>query len=101
MAEKKTKEIGIRKVLGATVQSITALLTKNFLKLVMIASLVATPLAWWFMNFYLQQFSYRTTASWWIPVTTCAVALLISFCTISFQTIRAAIANPVKSLRTE
>jgi len=101
MAENRTREIGIRKVLGASVAGITALFAKDFLKLVMLAVIIASPLAWWFMNFFLQQFSYRTNISWWIMVSAGITALLIAFLTISFQSIRAAMANPVKNLRTE
>jgi len=101
MAENRTKEIGIRKVLGATVIRVTFLLAKDFVKLVVIAIVIASPLAWLFMNFFLQQFSYRTDISWWILIAAGAVALLIAIITISSQSIKAAIANPVKSLRTE
>jgi putative ABC transport system permease protein len=101
MAENRTREIGIRKVLGASVAGITALFAKDFLKLVMLAVIIASPLAWLFMNFFLQQFSYRTNISWWIMVSAGITALLIAFLTISFQSVRAAMANPVKNLRTE
>ena len=101
MAENRIREIGIRKVLGATVAGIAALLAKDFLKLVMIAIIIASPLAWWFMKFFLQQFEYRTDLSWWILVAAGLAVLLIALLTISFRSIKAAIANPVKSLRTE
>lgn len=101
MAETRTREVGIRKVLGATVASITSLFAKDFLKLVLIAAVIASPLAWLFMNFFLQQFTYRTSISWWILVAAGAAALLIALLTISFQSIKAAVANPVKNLRTE
>jgi len=101
IAENRTKEIGIRKVLGATVASITSLFAKDFLKLVMIAVAIASPLSWFFMNFFLQQFSYRTNISWWIMVAAGTAALLIALFTISFQSVKAAMANPVKNLRTE
>lgn len=101
MAEQRKKEIGIRKVLGAGVHTITGLLSKDFLKLVGIAAVVAFPVAWWSMHSWLQQFNYRTTISVWVFVLAGAIAVIIALLTISFQTIRAATANPVKSLRTE
>jgi len=100
-AERRTKEIGIRKVLGASVSGIAGLLSKDFMKLVLIASLIAFPIAWWAMHKWLQGYSYRIEISWWIFIGAGSVALLIALITISFQAIRAAIANPVKSLRTE
>ena len=100
-AEQRTKEIGIRKVLGASVANVVGLLSKDFLKLVAIAIIVASPIAWYVMNKWLQDFSYRTNISWTVFVITTAVALLIALITISFQAIRAATSNPVKSLRTE
>jgi putative ABC transport system permease protein len=100
-AEQRTKEIGIRKVLGADVFSIMALLSKNFLLLVLIAALVAFPLAWWTMNNWLKDFPYRVDISWWIFGIAIIAALLIAFITVSFQSIKAAMTNPVKSLRTE
>jgi putative ABC transport system permease protein len=100
-AEQRTKEIGVRKVLGATVTSIVGLISKDFLKLVGIAILIASPIAWYAMNKWLQNFAYRTNISWTVFVITALIALFIALFTISFQAIRAAIANPVKSLRTE
>jgi ABC-type antimicrobial peptide transport system permease subunit len=100
-AENKTKEIGIRKILGASVTRITVLLVKEFVKPVMIAIVIASPLAWIFMNFFLSQFSYRTGISWWILVIAGSGALFIALFTVSFQSVRAAIANPVKNLRAE
>lgn len=97
----RTKEIGVRKVLGATVSNILLLLSKDFIKLVLIASVIAFPLAWWVMNKWLQDFSYRIAINWWIFLIAGAVALVVALITISFQAIKAAIANPVKSLRTE
>lgn len=100
-AEQRTKEIGIRKVLGASVYGVVALLSKDFLKLVAIAVLVASPLAWWGMNKWLQNFAYQTSIGWQVFAITTLIAIVIAFATISFQAIRAAVANPVKSLRTE
>jgi putative ABC transport system permease protein len=97
----RTKEIGVRKVLGASVSNILVLISKDFLKLVVIASFIAFPLAWWVMNKWLQDFSYRITINWWIFLIAGAAALLVALITVSFQAIKAAIANPVKSLRTE
>ncbi|MFT3911711.1 MAG: ABC transporter permease [Ferruginibacter sp.] len=101
MAEQRTKEIGIRKVLGATVGNITGLLSKDFIKLVAISALFAFPVAWWFMNKWLQDFAYRIDIGWWIFIAAGGMALLIALITVSFQAIKAALANPVKSLRTE
>ncbi len=100
-AEQRTKEIGIRKVLGATVGYIVGLLSKEFLKLVLIANVIAWPLAWWAMNKWLQDFAYRINLSWWIFVIAGLMAVLIAILTISFQAIKAALANPVKSLSAE
>jgi putative ABC transport system permease protein len=100
-AEQRTKEIGIRKVLGATVFNIVGLLSKNFLLLILLASLIAFPIAWWAMNNWLKDFPYRVNISWWIFFAAGLLALIIALVTISFQAIKAAIANPVKSLRTE
>ncbi|HUS00428.1 MAG TPA: ABC transporter permease [Chitinophagaceae bacterium] len=100
-AVNRIKEIGIRKVLGASVAGIVALLSKDFLRLVVLAFIIATPLAWYFMNKWLQDFAYRINISWWIFMSAGAAALLIALITVSFQAIKAAIANPVKSLRTE
>jgi putative ABC transport system permease protein len=100
-AEQRTKEIGIRKVLGANVSGIVRLLSKDFLKLVFIAIIISTPLAWWVMNKWLQDFAYRIDISWWMFALAGVVAIGIALFTISFQAIKAAIANPVESLRSE
>lgn len=100
-AEQRTKEIGVRKVLGASVTSVIALLSKDFIKLVGIACIVAFPLSYWLMHSWLQDFQYRIHIQWYVFIISGVVALIIAFLTIYFQTYRAAIANPVKSLRTE
>jgi putative ABC transport system permease protein len=100
-AEQRTKEIGIRKVLGANVAGIVGLLSKDFLKLVGIAVVIASPIAWYAMDKWLQDFAYRTTVSWQIFALTILMVAFIAFVTISFQAIKAAVSNPVKSLRTE
>ena len=100
-AEQRIKEIGVRKVLGASVTSIVTLLSKDFMKLVGISILIASPIAWYIMNKWLQEFAYRIHISWMVFVLTTLIAVAIALATISFQAIKAAIANPVKSLRTE
>ena len=100
-AVNRTKEIGIRKVLGASVPSIVGLLSKDFLKLVCIALLIAAPLAWYFMNKWLQDFAYRVPIGSWVFIVAGVMAIIVAFVTISFQAIRAGVAKPVKSLRTE
>jgi ABC-type antimicrobial peptide transport system permease subunit len=101
VAEQRTKEISIRKVLGASVAQVVALLSKDFVKLVLIAVVIASPVAWFAMNKWLEDFAYRINISWWIFIAVGFFALLIALITVSFQSIKAAIANPVKSLRTE
>lgn len=101
MAEQRSKEIGIRKVLGATVSGITTLLSLDFVKLVLIAIVIASPIAWYAMNKWLQNFAYREDIHWWIFVLAGMAAIVIALLTISFQSIKAAVANPVQSLRSE
>jgi putative ABC transport system permease protein len=101
MAEQRTKEIGVRKVLGASVLNLCGLLSKDFVMMVLIALLIATPLAYYFMSGWLQHYPYRTNLSWWIFAAAGAGTMMITLITVSFQSIKAAIANPVKSLRTE
>ena len=100
-AQQRIKEIGIRKVLGASVTGIVSMLSKDFLKLVFISILIASPIAWWAMNKWLQDFAYKINIGWWIFLLAGSIALFIALITVSFQAIKAAIANPVKSLRTE
>ena len=100
-AQKRQKEIGIRKVIGASVSDITTMLSKDFLKLVGISLLIALPLSWWLMSTWLQGFAYRIHISVAVFVIAGAGIIFITLLTISFQSIKAAIANPVKSLRTE
>jgi ABC-type antimicrobial peptide transport system permease subunit len=100
-AEKRTKEIGIRKVLGASVRSLTRLLSLEYLKLVCISCIIAFPLAWWALHAWLQDYQYRTTIHWWVFAVAGISALAIAMMTVSFQAIKVAIGNPVKSLRTE
>jgi putative ABC transport system permease protein len=100
-AHQRTKEIGIRKVLGASVAGITRLLAKDFLKLVAVAIVIASPVAYWAMNQWLSDFAYRIDIQWWVFVVAGTVAVAIAFFTVSFQSIKAALANPVKSLRSE
>jgi len=101
IAEQRTKEIGIRKVLGASVTNIVRMLSTDFVKLVMLAFMIATPIAWWFMNQWLQDFAFRIDLNWLIFVVTGLVALVVALITLSFQAIKAAIANPINALRSE
>ena len=100
-AERRIKEIGIRKVLGASVSGLAGLLSKDFLKLVVISCLIAFPVALWAVNNWLQSYQYRVTINWWVFALTGTAALLIALATVSFQAIKAALMNPVKSLRSE
>jgi putative ABC transport system permease protein len=101
MAEKRIKEIGVRKVLGASVSGITLLLSRDFLQLVLIAFVVASPLAWFLMNKWLENYTYRTSIAWWVFAGTGLLSLFIAAASVIYQSVRAALANPVKSLRTE
>jgi putative ABC transport system permease protein len=98
---KRTKEIGIRKVLGADVSNIVGLLSKDFVALVSVAALVAFPIAWWALSKWLQDFSYRINIQWWIFIAAAILTMLVALITVGVQAVKAAWANPVKSLRTE
>jgi putative ABC transport system permease protein len=100
-AEQRIREIGIRKVLGASIIQLITMLSKDFLKLVIIAAIIAMPVAWWLMNNWLHDFAYRTKIYWWVFVIAGSMALLIALLTVGFKALKAAIVNPVKSLRTE
>jgi ABC-type antimicrobial peptide transport system permease subunit len=95
------KEIGIRKVLGATAERIAAMLSTDFLKLVLFACFISVPVAWFVMNMWLENFAYRINLSWWMFATACVLVLLVALITIIFPAIRAAVANPMSSLRSE
>jgi ABC-type antimicrobial peptide transport system permease subunit len=101
MAVQRIKEVGIRKVLGATISNIVYLFSKEFIILIAIAFAIAAPIAWYYMHQWLQDYAYRINISWWIFVAGGVASILIALVTISFQAIKAAIANPVKSLRRE
>jgi ABC-type antimicrobial peptide transport system permease subunit len=98
MAENRVKEIGIRKVLGASVSGITTLLSKDFLKLVIVSILVASPVAWWAMHNWLQNYPYRVEIKWWVFFVAGLISVVIALATISYQAVKAALANPVKNL---
>ena len=100
-AERRTKEIGIRKVLGASTAGLTALMAREFVQLVLLSFIIAFPVAWWYMNHWLEDYAYRTSMHWWVFALTGMAALLIALVTVCSQAIRAALANPVKSLKTE
>jgi putative ABC transport system permease protein len=100
-AEQRTKEIGVRKVLGASITNIVGLLSKDFLKLVLIALVLASPVAWWALDKWLETFAYKTALSWWIFALAGVLAISIALLTVSFQSIKAALVNPIKSLRSE
>ena len=101
MAEQRMKEIGVRKVLGASVSDIASMLSKDFMKLVLISSLIAFPIAWYAMNKWLMDFAFRISIAWWVFVAAPVAALVIAIVTVSFQAIKAALSNPVNSLRNE
>jgi putative ABC transport system permease protein len=100
-AEQRIKEIGIRKVLGAKVAGIVAMLSKDFAKLVLIAALIGFPVAWWAMNRWLESFAFRIQVSWWVFVIAGLLTITVALLTVTLQAVKAAIANPVKSLRSE
>lgn len=100
-AQQRTKEIGVRKVLGASVSGIVAMLSQDFVKLVLIAIIIGSPIAWWAMNKWLQDFAYRIDIEWWMFALAGILAVVIALLTVSFQAVKAAVANPVDSLRDE
>ena len=100
-AEQRTKEIGIRKVLGASITQLLVLLSREFMMLLLVSFIIAIPLGWWLMSQWLQDYAYRTELSWWIFLLAGALALLTALLTVSTQAIKAALSNPVKSLKVE
>jgi putative ABC transport system permease protein len=100
-AEQRVKEIGVRKVLGASVASIVSLLSKDFVKLVLIAIVIASPIAWYVMNQWLQNFAYKIDIDWWVFAFAGLLSLTVALLTIGFQSIKAGLMNPVKSLESE
>jgi len=101
VAEQRTKEIGIRKVLGASVTNLWKMLSKDFVVLVIVSCFIAAPLAWYFMSKWLLKYDYRTSISWWVFIAAGTGAMIITLLTVSFQAVKAALASPVKSLRSE
>ena len=101
MAEQRTKEIGVRKVLGASMNNIVTMLSRDFLRLVLVSAVFAIPLSWFIMHRWLENFAYRVNISWWVFALAAILAVLIALVTISFQTVKAALTNPVDSLRSE
>jgi putative ABC transport system permease protein len=101
MAEQRTKEIGVRKVLGASVFNVVYLLSAGFTRLILIAIVIAVPIAWFAVNSWLKSFAYRVNADWTVLLVASLAALAIAWITVSYESVKAAMANPVKSLRTE